>query len=533
MRALLSAFAWLFAAVASAQPSTVLTFDGTVPTGSETHFFLPFEVPAGVVEIEVRHDDGSAENILDFGLEDAHGFRGWGGGNSEPAVVGLDRASRSYVPGPIDAGTWRVVVGKAKLVQLPAGYHVEVELRYASTLAAQPERSPYQDPGPLRTSAGWYAGDFHVHSRESGDASATLDQIATLATSRGLDFVAITDHNTHTALDYLNDAQSRHPTMLFVPSVEFTTYAGHANAVGATSWVDHRIGVEGATIAAAAAAYHAQGALFSPNHPEFMLGDLCIGCAWEHALPPEAIDSIEIMTTGLPIVQSVFFDATIARWDALSDLGAHVAAIGGSDDHRAGSGSGSLDAPIGNPTTMVYAEELSVAGILEGIRRGRTVVKVTGPDAPMVELDANAPLDRDTVRATATTLVATVTGGVGTTLLWFENGVAVGDAVAITDATQLVELAVRAPRVGESRYRVELYGNDGRVTVTSHVYVTRSGADVGEPGCGCRVTAGAPSGGSRFVVLAFGALLGFSRLRARRARRRDSGTAPRSCRSAR
>ena len=205
-----------------ARAQVVLTLDGAVPDGDETHFFVPFEVPADIVEIEIAHDDLSADNILDWGVENPAGFRGWGGGNTEPAVIGVDRASRSYVPGPITPGTWRVVVGKAKIVAEPAMYQLRVTLRTAAqaTLAAQPERAPYADPGALATGRRFYAGDFHVHSRESGDAGPTLDAIATAARARGLDFVVITDHNTHTALDYMNDAQARHPELLFIPGVE-------------------------------------------------------------------------------------------------------------------------------------------------------------------------------------------------------------------------------------------------------------------------------------------------------------------------
>src|SRR5262249_46225337 len=97
---------------------TVITMDGEVPGGEETHFFLPVDVPVGIAEIEVRHDELSETNILDWGLDDPNGFRGWGGGNVEPAIVGIDGASRSYVPGPIPPGQWEVVVGKAKVREL-------------------------------------------------------------------------------------------------------------------------------------------------------------------------------------------------------------------------------------------------------------------------------------------------------------------------------------------------------------------------------------------------------------------------------
>ncbi|MDJ0787267.1 MAG: hypothetical protein QNK05_10710, partial [Myxococcota bacterium] len=92
-----------------ASADITIPLQGIVPSGPETHFFLPFEVPEGIVEIEIQHDDLSTANILDWGLDDPDGFRGWGGGKSEAAVVGVDAASPSYLPGPIPAGTWEVV----------------------------------------------------------------------------------------------------------------------------------------------------------------------------------------------------------------------------------------------------------------------------------------------------------------------------------------------------------------------------------------------------------------------------------------
>lgn len=494
-----------------ARAQTVLTLDGAVPDGDETHFFVPFEVPAGIVEIEIAHDDLSAANILDWGVEDPSGFRGWGGGNTEPAVVGIDRASRSYVPGPITPGTWRVVVGKAKLVEEPAMFQLRVTLRTAAqaTLPAQPERAPYVDPGVLATGRRFYAGDFHVHSLQSGDAGPTLDEIATVARERGLDFVVITDHNTHTALDFMNDAQARHPDLLFVPGVEFTTYAGHANAIGATEWVDHRIGVEGATIEAAAAAYREQGALFSINHPALDLGDICIGCSWGHTLDDQAIDAVEIMTGASAIAQSAFLPTSLRFWDAICARGRHAAALGGSDDHRAGEGSGALDSPIGSPTTMVEADELSVAAILAGVRSGRTVVRIQGAAAPMVVLSAREGLTDDTVEGRTVRLTVSVTDGAGSTFRVVMNGEDLGEPVAVDSDGFEYELEVQAPETGEDRYRVELTEDRRIVTITSHVYVKR-----GSGGSGCVVMPGESSlAGLALTLLALGAVLGRRRTR--------------------
>ncbi|MEZ4239054.1 MAG: CehA/McbA family metallohydrolase [Myxococcota bacterium] len=360
----------LLALLSPAHAQTVV-LEGEVPDDGYDHFFLPFEVPAGIAEIEVRHDDLSDDNILDWGLNDPNGWRGWGGGNTEPAVLDAQAASRSYVPGAIVPGTWQVVVGKAKIADPPGQYHVEVVLRRDTTLAPQPERQPYADVPALEVGPRWYAGDLHVHSRESGDASATLDEIADLAAARGLDFVFVTDHNTVSHLDWLADAQSRHPDVLLLPGTEFTTYAGHANAWGVRGWVDHTIGQPGVTIEAAAAAYVQQGALLSINHPALDLGDLCIGCAWSLPVPVEQLSAVEIGTGGWEPVGMLFTPDAIAFWDGLCDQGYHVAAVGGSDDHRAGTDTGPFASLIGNPTTMVWADELSAGALLDGLA-GRT-----------------------------------------------------------------------------------------------------------------------------------------------------------------
>jgi len=467
---------------------TIIPIEGEVPDDGLDHFRVPFEVPEGIVEIEVRHDDLSATTILDWGLEDPSGTRGWGGGNSEPAVVGEQAASRSYVPGPIPAGTWSVVVGKAQILAPPGQYALEIVLRDEPTLAPQPERQPYQPSPPLSDEPGWYAGDVHVHSRQSGDARPPLDELGTFARDQGMDFVVVSDHNVHTALDFLADVQPRHPQLLFVPGVEFTTYAGHANGIGATAFVDHKLGQPGVTLEGAVAAYHDQGALFVVNHPTLDLGPLCIGCAWAHELDPAQIDGIEIATGGLEPFAAQYTASAIAWWDELCAQGHHVVPVGGSDDHRAGVELGPFDSPVGSATTMVLAERLDAAAIVEGIRRGRTVVKLQGPGDPMIHFDASAPIDGDTIQADEVTLTAEITGGAGQQARLVVDGTP-GALQSLTEDPALLEWPVVAPAAGQARYRVEVWVDGDRRVVTSHLWLE------GGPGPGGDTGAGTGTGG--------------------------------------
>lgn len=473
-------------------------FDGNVPTGtagSGDFFYLPFAVPAGTQEIEIRHADLSSNNILDWGLDDpSKKFRGWGGGNVEPAIVGIDRASRSYLTGPIDAGSWRVVVGKAKIADPPGQYHVEVYLRASPTLAAQPERAPYVAAAPLSTGPRWYAGDLHTHSRESGDASPTLDEMATLAHDRGLDFIILSDHNTISQFDFTVDAQSRHPDLLLIPGTEFTTYKGHANAIGATAWVSHRIGEEGTTLESSVQAYLDQGAIFSINHPTLDLGSVCIGCAWKHAVPASFIGGVEIANGGWSEAGNILDPQAISFWEAVLDSGSHAVALGGSDDHSAGVNEGTLGSPIGDPTTMVYAADLSEASILAGIRAGRTVVKLQGPGDPMLELSTNVPFTAAVSSAGKAIFTAKVTGGSGQRVRFVVDGVK-RPSVNVTgdpfDATLSVD--------GPARVRAEVLVNGALRTITSHLWLT--GNAPSKSGCGCSLDGAGPRNLASVVVL--------------------------------
>jgi MYXO-CTERM domain-containing protein len=509
----------LFLALVSTLPAqaaeTVIDLSGQVPDDELRHFFLEFDVPEGIQEIQVQHDDLSADNILDWGLEAPNGvFRGWGGGNTEDAVINVAAASRSYIPGPIAAGKWRVVVGKAKVKVTPALFSVHVTLRDTTTLAAQPERAPYQPTPAVSKEARWYAGDFHVHSVQSGDAQATFDQIVELSQSIGLDFVMLSDHNTNAQLDFYADFHQKHPDFLLLPGVEYTTYWGHANGIGATEWVSDRTELPDNSIVQAAQKFHDQGALFSINHPALDIGDACIGCAWAQDLPPEQIDAVEIATGFIGLVTT---DA-ISYWDQLSLAGRHSAALGGSDDHTAGIDEGPTGRPIGIPTTMVYASELSLKGIQDGIRNGRTVVRFEGMKDPMIELVSSVAPSGDTVHATTTTLKATVSGGVGYSLRFVKNGEPQGsEPVEITEDPYVGEVAVSAPADGEDFWRVEALNSGLRPrTVTSNLWITAEGApppasaEEEDGGCGCR-TSPVPSQSGFLATLALVAFAGLRR----------------------
>ena len=73
--------------------------------------------------------------------------------------------------------------------------------------------------------------DLHVHTRYSHDSTTTLDQIVAYAKKRGLDGVAITDHDVvEGALKLVQKVKE----LVVIPGVEVTTSRGHVLALNIT-----------------------------------------------------------------------------------------------------------------------------------------------------------------------------------------------------------------------------------------------------------------------------------------------------------
>ena len=378
------------------------------------YHYLPFEVPPGVSGINVRYDftkPAHAErlmgfdNIIDIGLFDPRGhefngsgFRGWSGSARTGFYLSPKGATPGYLPGPIPAGTWHIILGLYQIAPEGCDCQVTVTLDDSEiqNLESGARNLDYAERNPVpldaqtrqmaRTSAEWYRGDLHTHTHHS-DAEASVAEIARVARSRGLDFVAIADHNTIS--QHLELATHCEPDLLLMPAMELTTYYGHANVWGLQRWVDFRCR-DAADIRRAMEAAHSQHALVSINHPNAPIGE-----SWEYGWIDGA-DAIEVWH-GLWDGED---DKTLAWWDALLQMGKRVAALGGSDRHQPSHFDPRHSNQVGSPATWVYAETLSTEAILAGMRAGHAFI-TADVDGPQVSLRATTPDGRKTLMGDA------------------------------------------------------------------------------------------------------------------------------------
>lgn len=358
----------------------------------QSYVELPFDVPPRVSRITVafKYTGKDEHTTVDLGIQDPERFRGWSGGNKDGFTISTSDATPSYLPGAIIPGRWKLLLGIPN-IRPQSNSEVEAKVYFVREGSGP---NGFADQA-LEKTARWYRGDLHMHTGHSdGRCSSQSGKevpcpaFLTLqaAAARGLDFVAVTDHNTTSHFDDMRELQPYFDRLLLIPGREITTFQGHANVFGVTDFIDFRVGSQSVPqMNDLLKKFSNSGAIVSINHPALPSGESCMGCGW-HPDPRtdmRLVSSIEAVNGGIP--EGRF--SGISFWEKQLNAGFRPTAIGGSDNHRpelAPEKAGS----VGSPTTVVYARELSVSGILEGIEAGHVFIDLTGSSDRLLELSA-------------------------------------------------------------------------------------------------------------------------------------------------
>lgn len=237
--------------------------------------------------------------------------------------------------------------------------------------------SGYDRRKVYREGARWYKGDFHTHTRLS-DGKELPQGASRKAELMKLDYYMATEHNVvHTGWP--------DTPVCVMPGVEVTTTLGHANLFGLTRRPDCLDAVlydreENAIekdILAALAECHANGWLFSVNHPFLYIWQWLMD-----SLPLSGLDCLEIINDPTYAADEKAEAEKANRMAvALSDLlwndGYRVCAIGGSDSHNLIEeryGNATEPSIPGDPATWLHMHDLTPAHVIDALRDCRCYV---------------------------------------------------------------------------------------------------------------------------------------------------------------
>jgi PHP domain len=195
------------------------------------YFYLPFNVAHNASRIHVSYGysdpltapfGNGPGNVVDIGIFDSRGydfpqpdgFRGWSGASRPEFFVGPNDATPGYIRGDLFPGEWNVILGIDRVE--PGGVRYDVSVTVEQNQEANSEwPAQTADPGrpealrgraehttPNSTAPRWLKGDLHCHTVHS-DGLNSVEEIVRNAVELGLDFLAVTDHNTSTHFEEL------------------------------------------------------------------------------------------------------------------------------------------------------------------------------------------------------------------------------------------------------------------------------------------------------------------------------------------
>lgn len=222
---------------------------------------------------------------------------------------------------------------------------------------------------PVQTRGEWRVlqGDFHAHSRFS-DGFLTPPDLVAQAERRGLDVLAITEHNLVFPAKIARWWSELTGGPTIIVGEEITTSEYHIHAFGIEERISPML-----TLREVIDETHRQGGLAIAAHPVerfyeafFSVLDVLDGTELMHALSFRRANPV-----GAPATRGGWTgEALVGFYEEALRRGKRLIAIGSSDYHFGGA--------LGMPRTYVFARGTSDVDVMEALRAGRTVV--IGPD---------------------------------------------------------------------------------------------------------------------------------------------------------
>ena len=330
----------------------------------------------------------------------------------------------------------------------------------------------------MNDAGGWFRGDFHAHTNHS-DGIYSPQALVALAKEIGLDFLTITDHNLLSAFDELEEETE----LFLLKGIEATLTLGHFNIFGVNEWHEwldplkewttpQSMSVEmtGQEIEDLMAEARENGMLNSINHP-------CM-TPWqwqELSTQLGLVDCLEITNDPTWSNAPPANKEAVRMWTDWLNAGYRITAIGGSDFHGVHIQKDGYAPVLASPTTWVYVDELSNAGILEALRKHHAYMSMGPSVAFTAQVGTEAYMMGDDIGAekgNVTFAIQVKDAPDNATVRLLRRG-DVFDEIAVSDMRkgQWLTGARLSPKTINDWFRLDVVAEDGTfLVVTNPIY---------------------------------------------------------------
>lgn len=175
----------------------------------------------------------------------------------------------------------------------------------------------------------YYPYELHCHTYHS-DGKMSPQELITEAQMRGLKGIALTDHNTYSGLEPIQECADKVDFVL-LKGIEWTTFWGHFTVFGGEGIDWRRLAKDNIDLMLQKA--KERGAIVNVAHPFRLAEPVCTGCRMEYPISAwHNISGYEIASGPSPYKQASNSKALMAYEDLLA-RGYRIAALYGYDWH--------------------------------------------------------------------------------------------------------------------------------------------------------------------------------------------------------
>lgn len=298
---------------------------------------------------ELIKDFSPFKNLLTISIEDPIGFRGNCHRFSlEDSVINV--AHKNSTPGVLNremySGMWTITVNCHSIlsekcdIQLRVnGIHTrEQNKRWFNKALQDVQKIKFNTSKETKATSSkdvtyaWKKSEIHCHTNHS-DGFQTVEELVYKAKELEISFLAITDHNTMSATEKIEELEEKYGIHL-IRGIEWTTFYGHMLTLGydhltAINW--SKVGPT--SIEESIKEVKNEGAIVGIAHPYQIGSPFCTGCYWEfETLNLDHFDFIEVWNGENPH-KSKINKLAFEKWTELLNNGVRISATCGRDWH--------------------------------------------------------------------------------------------------------------------------------------------------------------------------------------------------------